>query len=56
MRREKTQLLLLLQSIHFTNDPDYAFWRLDKIGIYSIHTLYKFLNSGGIHYSLTRSV
>jgi zinc-binding in reverse transcriptase len=56
MRIEKTQLLFILHSIKFQNQPDSSFWHLDKSGIYSVNSLYKFLNSGEIHYYLTKSV
>jgi hypothetical protein len=56
MRIEKTKLLALCQSLQFSGHADSAIWHLDKSGLYSVHSLYKFLNSGGIHVSLRRSV
>jgi Na+/H+ antiporter NhaA len=56
MRVEKTRVLSVLHNIQFLSQPDLAYWHLDRCGLYIVHSLYVFLNSGGIHYNLRRSV
>jgi hypothetical protein len=55
MRLEKTRLTLLLHSIQFFSNSDTVYWNLDKSEIYSVHSLYKFINSGGVHISLKKN-
>jgi hypothetical protein len=40
----------------FLSQLETTCWRLDRNGLYTVHSLYNFLNSGGIHYSLCRYV
>jgi zinc-binding in reverse transcriptase len=56
MRIEKNQLYILFQSIQFSYQFDSLFWHLDKSEVHSVHSLYKFLNSGGVHTTLTTTV
>jgi hypothetical protein len=56
MQVENNKLLLLLRSVQFQLQPNSAIWHLEKSSLYTVHSLYKFLNSGGIHSPLTRSV
>jgi zinc-binding in reverse transcriptase len=52
MRIEKNKLIFVLHNIQFLSQPDSAYWHLDRSGLY----MYIFLNSGGIHCNLSRSV
>jgi zinc-binding in reverse transcriptase len=56
MRLEKNRLLLLLRSLQFHAHPDSIFWHLEKSSFFTVQSLYKFLNSGGVHIRLTISV
>jgi hypothetical protein len=56
MRVEKTRLLFILSNLHLSSDFDSIFWHLDKSGLFNVHSMYKFLNSGGAHTPVIRSV
>jgi zinc-binding in reverse transcriptase len=53
---EKTRLLFILSNLHLSSDSDSIFWHLDKSGLFTVHYMYKFLNSGGVHTLIIRSV
>jgi zinc-binding in reverse transcriptase len=53
---EKTRLLSIISNMQLSSDLNSIFWYLDKSGIFTVHSMYKFLNSGGVHTPLVRSV
>jgi zinc-binding in reverse transcriptase len=55
-RIEKNKLLTICQSLHLSQQADSALWHLDNSSLYTVHSLYRFLNLGGVTCSLTRSV
>jgi hypothetical protein len=57
MRIEKNKLLNICSSLQFSSLADSALWHLDKSGRHTVHSTYRFLNSGeGVTFPLTRSV
>jgi zinc-binding in reverse transcriptase len=56
MRVEKTRLLFILFNLHLSSDYDSIFWHLDKSSLFTVHSMYKFLNYGGVHTPVIRSV
>ena len=56
MRKEKEDLLSLLQTVPFSLEADSAVWQLTNNGLFSVNSMYKFLNSGGVICPLNRSV
>jgi hypothetical protein len=54
MLLEKLKLSELLHSLQFLPHNDSAFWHLTNTGLYTVHSMYNFLNSGGIHTQLSR--
>jgi hypothetical protein len=49
-------LLIALQSIQLSSIADSALWQLDPTGLFTVKLFYRFLNSGGICFSLSRTV
>jgi hypothetical protein len=56
MSLEKNKLLTTCQSLYLSQQADSALWHLDNLGVYNVHSLYRFLNLGGVTCFLTRSV
>jgi zinc-binding in reverse transcriptase len=54
--RVEEQLLSILQSLSISTDPDSALWQREPSGLYTVKSMYNFLNSCGISYSFTKSV
>jgi hypothetical protein len=56
MRVEKTQLIALLQSLNFSAELDSAIWVLESSDLYSVNSMYTFLNFGGVKCPIIKSV